>query len=163
MVNKEEEYENMEPIDFAEMDRKIKENILNVSPPQPVVNNPLAEMLNGLMSGAGIKRPPSKLTLSGPVGESNIGIEITDPFTAKLAHDIINRLMEEVVQRQLREGIPNKESSEDTMYKLHSDKLKTRAEKEDEWNKYKAKQKQKEGATEEEMFRHLSRGKKLTD
>src|SRR3982750_3717923 len=61
--------------------------------------NPLGDMVSGIMQnltgGMGSEKRPKKLTLSGPVGDSHISIEITDSFTASMAHDIINRIMDE--------------------------------------------------------------------
>ncbi len=64
---------------------------------QQQIQNPLGEMIKGLTSMV-TGRPPllsQKLTLSGPVGEGQISIEITDSFSASMAHDIINKVMEE--------------------------------------------------------------------
>ena len=68
------------------------------------------------------------------VGESQINVEVTDSFTAKMAHDIINQVMD--IRRM-------KSCARDTM---------------------KREVEEAKGVSEEEMFRHLSsRGKKLTD
>jgi hypothetical protein len=58
------------------------------------LQNPLGDMIKGLTSMVTGRPMSQKLTLSGPVGEGQISMEITDSFTASMAHDIINRTME---------------------------------------------------------------------
>lgn len=96
-VDKEEYYENLGigPDEVKEGIESFKS--LNDFPrAPPPMQNPLGDMIKGLTSMV-TGRPPmsQKLTLSGPVGEGTISIEITDSFTASMAHDIINKIMDE--------------------------------------------------------------------
>ena len=132
------EYENIDPMPMEAIDAMVKKNLMmdrSMTPPQ----NPLAEMMKGLTGMLTASRPQSsqKLTLSGIVGESQINVEITDTFTATMAHDVINKVIGDLVKKELGENRRSRRGEEE---------------------------KEPRGVSEEDMFRHLSsRGKKLTD
>jgi hypothetical protein len=85
-------FENIVPTALSPGASKgLMDDFMRQSQPQ----NPLGDMIKGLTSMVTGRPMSQKLTLSGMVGESQISIEITDDFTATMAHEIINRIMDE--------------------------------------------------------------------